>query len=268
MFNLFIEDKGYCKCYAIDERIADKISMEEKEELLRIYYKNEFFNKTFSLKELQEEMFLLHHDYFMQTIAFEGMFFHVVLKYELLDNKYFINHILIDHKHNETTNDTEEIKEEQSIVTLENNESNTVSHEQFINKDSMRFIEATKRRNSSLQYVKVEKLDTTKYKQIRYLNEKGLYFYIDNINNNIKLIDTINEDRSEEMCVDSQLEAILWLLGYEKEYIALVKQDKNIAEIICEIASTTDDCTVIEAIELMNYKKFLEALSLNPNMKN
>lgn len=263
MFNCFIEDKGFCRSYAVDKRISNNINAQEKEELLCQFFFNMYLGKIFSEEDIvKKEMFLKEKEEdgsvsFIQFIAFEGSFLSVKLFADKTEQGYEINQIRFD-RLQEQANKEEETEIEQTVVEEKK--------ERFHEGDSaskMRFVEATQRRNTALEYCNVEKIDTTKYNDVLYGKLKGLFYYIDS-NNSIKVIDTINKQRPNEMVANTTLEATLWLLGYEQEYITLATHEENIVNVICDTARQSKDIHVLKSIQMMNQKMFNDALRENP----
>lgn len=262
MFNLFIQDKGYCKCYVIDERIAGHIDFSEKLELLRQYCFNAYAGRKITEKELLEEhMFRMkdtEHSVFEQYIAFEGTFLKVELYCEKLQEGYAVKKILIDGMDQEAQERAAEEELSKEPVKAPEQEKG----QQMESAD--RFIAACDNIDRSLSFCQVEKIDSMKYRMLGTSREKGLFYCMDTMNGSVKVIDRMNDNRKEEMSVDTELEAILWLLGFEQEDIRLIKQEKDIMGHLVSIAGQCRDQKVLKTIWLMNKKNLLDALSQNP----
>lgn len=266
MFNWFIEDKGFCRSYAVDKRISNNIDAQEKEELLCQFLFNSYIGKNFTEKELTErEMFLKLKEsdissVFGQLIAFEGIFLTVEVIADKTEEGYKIRKI----QFGGSSEQANEVKQKPASSFNDNNGREEKAKEND-SASKMRFVEATRRRSKLLEYRNVEKVDTAKYNAVMSGQLKGLFYYIDSNNSNaVKVIDTLNSQRKDEMIANTSLEATLWLLGYEQEYIKLATQEEDIVNIICDTARHTVDMYVIKSIRMMNQKMFNDALRENP----
>lgn len=263
MFNLFIQDKGYCKCYVIDERIAGHIDFSEKLELLRQYCFNAYAGRKITETELLEKhMFRMkdaEHSVFEQYIAFEGTFLKVELYCEKLQEGYLVKKILIDGMQQDAQ--TQEPAKEELPKELVEDQKQEIRQQM---ESADRFIAACYNIDRSLAFCQVEKIDSMKYRMLGTSREKGLFYCIDTMNGSVKVIDRMNDNRKEEMSVDTELEAILWLLGFKQEDIRLIKQKKDIMGHLVSIAGQCRDQKILKTIWLMNKKNLLDALSQNP----
>lgn len=263
MFNLFIQDKGYCRCFAIDERISGQIDFSEKLELFRQYCFNTFYGKKMSEKEITGTyMFTLMNSekhIFEQSIAFEGIFLKMKLCCEKAQEELTVRQIFIEEMEQKIT-ETILKKEETKITPAGTDEASQEQQKKHMDP----FIAACSNIDHSLLYCPVEKIDSLKYSMLGTSREKGLFYYMDSVNNSVKVIDRMNDARKDEMSVDTELEAILWLLGFEQEDMRILKQEKDIMIHLTDIAEKCKDKNVLKTICLMNKKNLLDSLSKNP----